>query len=74
MRKRLEYLGISVLCWIALFQLFRLFFLIYQHDKSQHLRASIIPQIALHGLKMDLSFACYLIALPIESGSGTCRF
>lgn len=64
MRKRLEYLSFSLLSWILIFQLFRLFFLFYQHDKSQHLPASIIPQIALHGLKMDLSFACYLIAIP----------
>lgn len=64
MRKRLEYLSISLLSWILIFQLFRLFFLFYQHDKSQHLPASLIPQIALNGLKMDLSFACYLIAIP----------
>lgn len=64
MRKRFEYLGISLLSWILIFQLFRLFFLFYQHDKSQHLPAALIPQIALHGLKMDLSFACYLIAIP----------
>ena len=64
MRKRFEYLGLSVLSWILLFQLFRLIFLVYETHKGDHIPPGLIPAIAFHGLKMDLSFACYLVMIP----------
>lgn len=64
MRKRLEFIALYGLSWIILFQFFRVLFFAYHHDKSAALPSSLWVQSALHGLRMDVSFAAYLLLIP----------
>ncbi|KAA0993605.1 LTA synthase family protein [Dyadobacter aurulentus] len=64
MRKRLEFIALYGLTWIILFQFFRVLFFAYHHDKSAALPSSLWVQSTLHGLRMDVSFAAYLLLIP----------
>ncbi|WP_439555639.1 LTA synthase family protein [Dyadobacter sp.] len=64
MRKRIELFALYGLSWIVLFQLFRLLFLAYHYQKTLELPSSLWVQSAVHGLRMDISFAAYILAIP----------
>jgi phosphoglycerol transferase MdoB-like AlkP superfamily enzyme len=64
MRKRFEFITIYGLTWILLFQLFRILFLTYHFKKTLELPGIIWAQTAWHGLRMDISFAGYILVLP----------
>ena len=50
--------------WVIFFWLAKAFFLIYTIDQSNSLSVAEISGIFWHGLKMDISTACYLLLLP----------
>jgi len=64
MLKRIQFLALYGLSWILFFQLFRIIFLAYHLQKSVELGGSLLVQSMLHGLRMDISFAGYIIMVP----------
>jgi phosphoglycerol transferase MdoB-like AlkP superfamily enzyme len=64
MFKRLTFLAMYWLVWILCFSLFRSIFLIYHYPKAVDLGASLIAQTYSHGLRMDISFASYILMIP----------
>ncbi|WP_031527068.1 LTA synthase family protein [Dyadobacter crusticola] len=64
MRKRIELFALYGLSWVLLFQFFRLVFLTYHYPKTLELPSSLWVQSATHGLRMDISFAAYILAIP----------
>jgi phosphoglycerol transferase MdoB-like AlkP superfamily enzyme len=50
--------------WVIFFWLAKASFLIYTIDQSSSLSVAEISGIFWHGLKMDISTACYLLLLP----------
>ena len=64
MLKRIQFLALYGLSWILFFQLFRILFLAYHSQKSVELGGSLLVQSMLHGLRMDISFAGYIIMVP----------
>ena len=52
------------LFWIVYFVFARTFFLIYYFEKTQELNLSTIIKTFLYGLRLDISFAGYLSAIP----------
>lgn len=65
MRKRLEFVALYGLSWIVLFQFFRILFLAYHYKKTLELPSSLWVQSAVHGLRMDVSFASYILVIPV---------
>jgi phosphoglycerol transferase MdoB-like AlkP superfamily enzyme len=64
MRKRLEFVTLLGLMWILIFQLSRILFLSYHYKKTLELPASYWVKSAWHGLRMDVSFAGYILVVP----------
>lgn len=64
MTRRIQFLTCYGLCWTVLFQLFRILFLIYHNDLASDLPIGVILDSILHGLRMDISFACYILMMP----------
>ncbi|MGI9543917.1 MAG: LTA synthase family protein [Cyclobacteriaceae bacterium] len=64
MRKRLLFLGLYFVFWLAYFILSKIAFLTYQLDESQQLSRDLLTGIFVHGLKMDVSFTAYLCIIP----------
>ncbi|TDE15521.1 LTA synthase family protein [Dyadobacter psychrotolerans] len=64
MRKRLIFIALYGFIWTVLFQFFRIIFLTYHYKKSIELPASYLAESAWHGLRMDVSFAGYILVLP----------
>jgi phosphoglycerol transferase MdoB-like AlkP superfamily enzyme len=64
MRKRLEFIALYGLSWVVLFQFFRILFLAYHYKKTLELPSTLWVSSALHGLRMDISFAGYILLLP----------
>lgn len=64
MRKRLEFLALYSFAWILFFQLFRAIFLTYHYEKSLELPGIYWVKSAWHGLRMDVSFTAYILAIP----------
>ena len=64
MRKRLEFIALYGLSWIVLFQFFRIIFLVYHFKKALELPSELWVSSALHGLRMDISFAAYIAVIP----------
>lgn len=50
--------------WMIFFWLAKAFFLLSNLDQSHHLSFTEIAGIFIHGLKMDISTACYILLLP----------
>ncbi|CAG5016411.1 Phosphoglycerol transferase I [Dyadobacter sp. CECT 9275] len=73
MRSRLQFLVFNFLCWILLFQFFRIVFLAYHFRKALELPATYWMQSAWHGLQMDISFAGYILAIPTLLMAATSR-
>ena len=65
MRKRLLFITLYGLLWTLFFQLFRIIFLTYHYKKSIELPVSYLAESAWHGLRMDVSFAGYILVLPV---------
>ncbi|HET7551716.1 MAG TPA: sulfatase-like hydrolase/transferase [Gemmatimonadaceae bacterium] len=64
MRARLSFLVRYYLFWVVLFAAARLLFMLYYHSRTAALGASLALGAMLHGLRMDLSAAGYLTAIP----------
>lgn len=64
MLKRIQFLALYGICWILFFQLFRIIFLAYHIQKSIDLGSKLLIQSMLHGLRMDISFAGYILVMP----------
>ncbi|MBE9462570.1 LTA synthase family protein [Dyadobacter subterraneus] len=64
MLKRIRFLALYGLSWILFFQLFRIIFFAYHFKKSIDLGGYLLVQSALHGLRMDISFAGYILMIP----------
>jgi phosphoglycerol transferase MdoB-like AlkP superfamily enzyme len=64
MFSRIRFLTLYGLSWILFFQLFRILFLAYHLKKSLDLGGSLLVQSALHGIRMDISFAGYILMIP----------
>ena len=64
MRKRLLFLGLYFLFWLAYFLLSKVAFLTYQIEESKMLTNDLIAGIFVHGFKMDASFTAYLCIVP----------
>ena len=64
MLKRLQFLALYGLSWIFLFQFFRVIFLLYHYQKALELPSALLVRSALHGFRMDLSFASYIVMIP----------
>ena len=64
MRARLSFLIRYYLFWVVLFAAARLLFMLYYHSRTTALGPSIAAGAMLHGLRMDLSAAGYLTAIP----------
>ncbi len=65
MRTRITFLGLYWLCWILLFQFYRVVFMAYHYKKTLELPSYFWAQSARHGLQMDISFASYLLVIPM---------
>jgi phosphoglycerol transferase MdoB-like AlkP superfamily enzyme len=64
MLRRLKFILLQLLAWIAFFELARIIFLLYHHSQTSQLSIQTILLTFVYGLRMDLSMACYLILLP----------
>lgn len=64
MRARLSLLVRYYLFWVVLFAAARLLFMLYYHARTAALGPSLALGAMLHGLRMDLSAAGYLSAIP----------
>jgi phosphoglycerol transferase MdoB-like AlkP superfamily enzyme len=64
MRARLSYLVRYYLFWVVLFAAARLLFMLYYHSRTVALGPSLALGAMLHGLRMDLSAAGYMTAIP----------
>ena len=64
MRTRIIFLGLYWLCWILLFQFYRIVFLTYHYQKALELPSVFWFNSARYGFQMDVSFASYLLVLP----------
>lgn len=64
MFRRLLFLLLNFLVWVGFFELARLFFLLYQWKFTSDLPGTLAWQSLWFGLKMDLSMAAYLTAVP----------
>lgn len=64
MTSRLRYLVRYYLFWVALFVVARILFLAYHAARASRLGAAMLGGVVLHGLRMDLSAAAYLTAIP----------
>jgi len=64
MLKRIQFLSLYGLSWILFFQLFRFIFFTYHLQKSIDLGGALLVQSAMHGLRMDVSFAGYILMIP----------
>lgn len=64
MFKRLIFLFLYWMFWLLSFQLFRLLFLGYHYQKALNIGGSLIGQSIWHGMRMDISFASYILVIP----------
>jgi phosphoglycerol transferase MdoB-like AlkP superfamily enzyme len=64
MLKRLSFLFKYWIFWIVSFQLFRILFLAYHHKKASEIGHALIAQSIWHGVRMDISFASYILVIP----------
>lgn len=64
MTTRLRFLARYYLFWVVLFVIARLLFLAYHAARAARLAPGTLGGVVLHGLRMDLSAAAYLTALP----------
>jgi phosphoglycerol transferase MdoB-like AlkP superfamily enzyme len=64
MFKRLIFLALYWLSWIFFFQFFRIIFFIYHYEKATSLKSSLLAMSAWHGVRMDISFASYILVIP----------
>ncbi|QRQ99981.1 LTA synthase family protein [Dyadobacter sandarakinus] len=64
MRNRIAFLALYGLCWTLLFQFFRIVFFLYHYQKALEIAPSLWASSAFHGLRMDISFASYLLLIP----------
>jgi phosphoglycerol transferase MdoB-like AlkP superfamily enzyme len=64
MVRRLKFILLQLLAWIAFFELARIIFLLYHHKQTSQLSFKTILLTFVYGFRMDLSMACYLIVLP----------
>lgn len=64
MRARLSFLIRYYLFWVVLFAAARILFMLYYHSRTAALGPSLVSGAMLHGLRMDLSAAGYLTAIP----------
>jgi phosphoglycerol transferase MdoB-like AlkP superfamily enzyme len=64
MINRVKFLGIYAFCWILLFQFFRGIFFLYHHSESLEIGGALISKSAQLGLRMDISFAAYILMIP----------
>ncbi|KAA6436940.1 sulfatase-like hydrolase/transferase [Dyadobacter flavalbus] len=64
MIKRLKFLFIYGLTWIVFFQFLRVIFFAYHYKKALELSSSLWVSSAFHGLRMDISFAAYILVIP----------
>lgn len=64
MRKRFEFAVLYGLAWTILFQLFRIIFLLYHYKKTLELPSFMWVKSAWYGLRMDVSFAGYILIIP----------
>jgi phosphoglycerol transferase MdoB-like AlkP superfamily enzyme len=64
MRKRLEFIALYGFIWVVIFQFYRIIFLTYHYKKALELPSALWVQSARHGLRMDISFAAYILVIP----------
>jgi phosphoglycerol transferase MdoB-like AlkP superfamily enzyme len=64
MPKRIAFITFYGFSWIFIFQLYRIIFLIYHYKKTLELPSPLWVQSAWHGLRMDVSFAGYILVIP----------
>ena len=64
MRSQLSRFLQYFLFWMIFFLIAKALFLIWNFETTSHLSVSEISGIFWHGLKMDISIACYLLILP----------
>ena len=64
MKKRLIFSIYYFVFWLLFFQVARLLFVFYQFDNLKELDIILFVKIFVFGLKMDMSFAGYLSAIP----------
>ena len=64
MFKRIKFLLLQLFVWLCFFELARIVFLLYNYSLAIQLHFKIILGTFIHGLRMDLSMACYIIILP----------
>lgn len=64
MFKRIKFLLLQLFVWLCFFELARIVFLLYNYSLAIQLPFKIILGTFIHGLRMDLSMACYIIILP----------
>lgn len=62
MKAKLKFLAIYYLSWILFFDIMRLVFMLYHHDRSTGLSWSTLAASFWYGLRMDLSAAAYIVA------------
>ncbi|TDB67013.1 LTA synthase family protein [Arundinibacter roseus] len=65
MIQRVTFAGILGLTWILFFQFCRLIFFFYQTSHGETSTVSILAEAAWRGLRMDVSFAAYLLVIPV---------
>lgn len=64
MINRVKFLGIYAFCWILIFQFFRGIFFLYHHSEALEIGGYLIGKSAQLGLRMDISFAAYILMIP----------
>jgi phosphoglycerol transferase MdoB-like AlkP superfamily enzyme len=64
MLKRFIFLALYAFSWILLFQLFRIVFILYHYEKALEIGGGLLARSFWHGLRMDISFAAYILVIP----------
>ena len=65
MKKRLLFLIYTFIAWVAVFAIQKPLFLLYHHEMAANHSSWEFLQVIFHGLKLDITMAGYLTAIPL---------
>lgn len=65
MKKRLLFILYTFIAWVAVFAIQKILFLLYHYEMAANHSFSEFLQVILNGLKLDVTMAGYLTAMPL---------
>ncbi len=65
MKKRLLFIFYTFISWVCIFAIQKPLFLLYHHEMAASHSFSELIQVVLNGLKLDVTMAGYLTAIPL---------